>query len=100
LMGDPTKLLEPVEITKREERLMRKMTNNCIKRMLTELFAKIGKTKLTDAHHVVEHAVETDRRLQMRTSVFDPPQEVLMPIFFDSRRCMKEALFFLMDECL
>jgi hypothetical protein len=50
LMGELTKLLEPVEITKREERSMRKMINNYIKRTLTELVAEIGNTKLTDTH--------------------------------------------------
>jgi hypothetical protein len=57
LLRDLTKLLEPAEITKREERLMRKMINNCIQRTLMELFAEIGDAKLTDIH---EHATETN----------------------------------------
>jgi hypothetical protein len=57
LLRDLTKMLEPAEITKREERLMRKMINNCIQRTLMELFAEIRDTKLTDVH---EHATETN----------------------------------------
>jgi hypothetical protein len=65
LLRDLTKLLEPAEITKGEERLMRKMINNCIQRTLMELFAEIRDAKLTDVH---EHATETRNKKQTATS--------------------------------